>query len=155
MTDPKKKTTKQVVSQKVDTSYWEEMEAQGNILTVDPALKRELEEQGLAYRFVNAKKLKESHGYHRRNWVPYRRQSTKPADGPIDFAYGVDPAGYIIRGDLILAVKPVEFARRQREQIDKRTQALTRHNKASAQEIQERAREAGLRDVVIQDGYEA
>jgi hypothetical protein len=64
-----------------------------------------------------------------------------------------DAAGLIRRGDLILAVRPIEHNKAHNDAIRAKNKRLAGHNKAKAQELRDFAREAGVNSKVL-EGYE-
>src|SRR5258708_38384611 len=77
-------------------------DAFGNKLALTADVKKELEEQGLVPRFVNAKQLTEMGGYHAKGWRVYQRPHKDKASGTIDSEgslMGNDPNVFIRRGD--------------------------------------------------------
>lgn len=121
-----------------------------DFFAIDPQLKKEIEGKGLAYRWVNAIKLKANYGYDSRQWQPYKRETQ--GTGMTSFS---DPEGYIRRGDLILAVQPKGVAQARRKQLDARNQAQSqaRFAKTQAEELRQTMRKSGM-DVDIVEGYD-
>lgn len=78
--------------------------ARSNVLQLDPALAKELEEKQLVPRWLNNKIYKEK-GFHRSDWVPYKRESS-PKNSVVT-TQNMD--GYTIYKDLILGVKPKDW----------------------------------------------
>lgn len=76
-----------------------------SMLDVPPELKKELEEQGLECRWINAPKLRGQQGFNKHYWKPYKVNYDK---------IGIDnffrsPDGYLVRGDVILAARPKDI----------------------------------------------
>lgn len=126
----------------------------GNPLTLDDNLKKELADQGLAYRFVDAKRLYEMGGYHDKGWIPYKRTS-KASDsiGLGEFKFGSDPEGIIRRGSLILAVKTAEQVAKHRAFLRVRADRGADFNHEKAEELKKFARDKGL-GAEVYEGYE-
>lgn len=122
----------------------------GNMLTLDPALKAELEAKGLVGRFVDAKRLADTGGFHPKGWVVYKRETSEQSNA--DFRFGLQPDGTIRRGTVILAVKKKEQVARHREflqqKADRYSQAL--YQKQKAQELRETVGSAAI----VHEGYE-
>lgn len=121
---------------------------------LDPQLKQELSELGLVPRWINAKQYLGSGNVHRSGWKAYRVKPKKDADiGGIDFTLGVSPEGYIIRNDLLLAVKTIESHEKYKAQVRKRTEAQEVTDAERAEEMRENARKAGVK-ARIYEGYD-
>jgi len=76
-----------------------------SMLDVPSELKKELSEQGLEYRWINAPRLRGQQGFNKNYWKPYKVNYDK---------IGIDnffrsPDGYLVRGDVILAVRPKDI----------------------------------------------
>ena len=99
---------------------------QESMLDLDNDLKMELKNLDLEARFINFKDYK-SKGFHSQHWKPYKRQS-KPQGGAI---YTVDSEGYTVKGDLILAVKPCDWADTQRKQLKQKADKLHSYSQAT------------------------
>lgn len=115
-----------------------------NRLLIDPALIEEMERKGLAYRWVNAIKLKENHGFDARQWKPYKREKSEGLEN--NFFGGTDSEGYTRRADLILCARP----RKVHEQVKARNQSKIdalagNHRQATREQLQEAARERGIK----------
>lgn len=121
-----------------------------NFFAIDPALKSEIEGKGMAYRWVNAIKLKANYGYDSRQWAPYKRDSQAP--GMSTFS---DPEGFIRRGDLILAVQPkaVNSARKAQVASRNKSQSLADRNKIQAEELRRQLRSNDIK-ADISEGYD-
>lgn len=97
---------------------------------IDPLLRRELKEKGLAHRWINAKKWKDNYGYDPRMWTPFKRESKMT---PGYEAYGItDSEGYTRRGDLILAAQSESIAARRREKIASKNKNMQRDQQKMA-----------------------
>ena len=123
----------------------------GNTLALPEGLKKELAEQGLVGRWVNAKTLYANQGYHPKNWVPYKKKSSDTIDTK-DFLQGNDPSGIVRRGDCILAVKKHEDVAKHRSYLRQKADRYTRFNKEKAEELKNLARENRV-NTIIDEGY--
>lgn len=121
-----------------------------SILDIDPQIKEELAEKGLSYRWINANKFIAQHGFHRTGWKPYQTEK-RERKGALDFGMGVDPEGYIRRGDLVLAVKPEEMQARHRQRLKLKNDLYRGFNKQAADQLRELTRGIGQ----VYEGYEA
>lgn len=124
----------------------------GNQLALPDGVKKELADQGLVGRWVNAKTLYANQGYHPKGWVPYKRKASDTIESK-DFLTGNDPSGIVRRGDCILAVKKMEDVQKHRSYLRGKADRYTRFNKEKAEELRMIARETGLNNV-IQEGYD-
>lgn len=78
----------------------------------------ELRTNGLEARWIDAVELKKNHGYHKQEWQPYKFKCLVEAikTNPfMDAASGFE--GYLIRKQLVLAVKTTEEADKQRNYL--------------------------------------
>lgn len=107
-------------------------------LDIDVALEKELAELDLVYRFINFKTFKK-YGFHKQHWKPYRRAS-RPDN---NVAFNIDPDGYMVRGDLVLAVKPKEWNLARKKE-------LAEKNAKKADAIRDKTNE--FRQVVAKSG---
>lgn len=104
---------------------------------VDPTLKAQIESEGFAVRWINRNKYVENRGDHR-GWRPYQIPIEKrESKGALDFQYGVDPDGYISRGDLVLAVRPVEMQAANKRRIANKNRAQQGYQAQAARELRE------------------
>ena len=122
----------------------------GNALTIGPDLKKELEDQGLVGRFINAKQLYDFQGYHPKGWIPYKRKQCDTI-GSVDFVKGSDPSGIIRRGDCILATKSVAQVDRHRQLLKEKAARLSGYTKEAATSLQALGAPVGAK---IDSGYE-
>lgn len=136
----------------LDSSDFSHEDLDFNILKVDPELKAELEGQGLAYRWINAKNYSSSGNFHKSGWVAYRRKD-EASRGSLDFNYGSSPEGYIIRNDLILAVKKQEAHARWKAKVRQKAEIMSGVNGQKANELREAVRGAGVKARVF-EGYD-
>ncbi len=134
----------------IETFSADDIAGGANRLKIDDELKREIEEQGLEYRFINVTQLKKNLGRHANDWMPYKRKSTSSLN---EFKWGQDPDGYTVSGDSILAVKPKELAEKARALIAFKNKSLTNINKVKADELRQFAKDSGL-SAQIHEGYE-
>ena len=116
-----------------------------NDLDLDPSLVQELKEKNLAYRFINAAQYGKT-GSHRARWIPYKRETKSVT------LFGSDPDGFVRRGDLILAVKPIEAAQKHRQLLDQRAKAQAGINSQHAEQMRQFAKESGVK-THISEGY--
>lgn len=124
-----------------------------NLLRLDPELKAELDEKGFVARWINAKKYLSGGNYHQSGWRAYRKQVSNEDRGALDFNYGVSPEGYIIRNDLILAVKPAEHQEKWKAHLRRKADIQSGVNNSRASELREAAAERGVK-AKIYEGYE-
>lgn len=121
----------------------------GTSLDIDPALKKELKELGLVYRFINYKTFKQR-GFHKAHWKPYMRKST-PDGGAI---FTVDPNGYTVHQDLVLAVKPVDWSVAHKKFLKEKADRLDNIQSTKAQELKSSLKSSGATDAKVFEGYD-
>ncbi len=120
------------------TSIYEES---GDEYDIDPVLKKELKEQGLAYKYIDFKSAKNNGGRSRSGWIIYKRQSEDPRLQGIKAL--ADPDGLVRQGSMVLAVKTEQNADRQRSRRDTMNKSLRQYNKVAAEELEQSARKLG------------
>lgn len=84
------------------------------IFRVDGELKKELEDAGLAYRWINAPKYFKGGNFHRSGWKAYRSKKAGTSEA---FDSGINAEGFIIRNDMLLAVKPAADQERWKARV--------------------------------------
>lgn len=110
-------------------------------MDIDHALKAELKEKKLEYRFIDFKQAKLNGGRSRAGWMIYRRESEDPRLQGI--ASLADPDGLVRQGSLVLAVKTEAGAARQRERRDAQNTTLKKYNEHVTNEVDGQARKLG------------
>ena len=125
-----------------------------SILALDPEIAREIESKGFAFRWINAGKYRAGGNFHKSGWRAYRRETKKDeSPGSLDFNYGTSPEGYIIRNDLLLAVKPKEAHERKLARVRQKAEMMAGVEKRRASELREHMKNNGLGTKVF-EGYE-
>ncbi len=122
-----------------------------NEYDIDSVLKKELEEAGLEYRFIDFKKAKLNGGMSRAGWRIYVRKSSDPRLQGISVLE--DPDKLVRQGSLVLAVKTTNGANKQRSRRDAQNRSLKQYNKTVAEELKNDVRRLGGNSKLIQ-GYE-
>lgn len=115
-------------------------------------ISKELEDKKLGARFISMKALQTHFGSHPKGWRPYKPDCLDSIKG--DLKLGIDPEGFVRRGDTILAVKPLEAVERHKTFLAIQANAMDPDTirRQLADELRSNAREAGV-DTVIKDGY--
>ena len=108
---------------------------------IDLALKKELADKNLEYRFIDFKQARLNGGRSRAGWMIYRRESEDPRLQGI--ASLADPDGLVRQGSLVLAVKTAASAERQRFKRDAQNTTLKKYNEHVTNEIDGQARKLG------------
>lgn len=139
-----KKTAQTVES----TEEYKYEEFFNNTLKVPPAVAADIESKGLSYRWKNANEYRKNYNTMQGYWTPY----TAPQNLR-EMEIGANPEGKLIRGDLILAVRPEGATKAYRAHLDKRNRAHADYNKQKAQELRKSAAAAG-EGIQIHEGYE-
>lgn len=143
---------KMPISQKRENSDFSSEDLDFNPLKLDPELKKELAEQGLVGRFLNARQLQENFGYHKSGWQVYKRKGAVQGAGM--FKFGADPEGHVRYRDLILGVKTVEDHNRWKKRLDQSNRRKTAFNQQAAQELRDMARQAGT-EITVHEGFDS
>lgn len=118
---------------------------------IDVALKAELAELNLEYRFIDFKKAALNGGRSRAGWIVYRRQSEDPRLQGIKAM--ADPDGLTRDGTMVLAVKPKAAADRQRARRDAQNKIMRRYTQTVTQELDGQAKRLGGSSRIIA-GYD-
>lgn len=119
---------------------------------IDPKLKAEIEGKNLKYRWINASKFKEAYGFDKRMWRPYKVDEKSSMSSS---TYGTsDSEGYVRRGDLILAVRPVEIHQKAEDLIKQRNLAnkAAMGSKAAAKALRASFKSNNVKGKIIEDG---
>lgn len=122
----------------------------GNSLGIDPELAATLKAKGLAWRFISYPQLQKMGGTHARGWKPY-----KPDSGKIDnhtFQVGADPEGFIRRGELILAVRPIELNEKHKQYLAQEAARTKGFQASKVEELREMVRD--VPGMEVHEGYE-
>jgi hypothetical protein len=151
------KKGKMPISQKYESNDIQE-DFGGDPLKLSRELRKELEDQGLVGRWLNAKKLQSESGFHQSGWKVYKRPESvrNQPRGSLDYLEGMDPEGYVRYRDLVLGCKTIESHERNKRVIADKNARLSNHkerNKRDADAIRYRAREGGL-DAKVTEGYD-
>jgi hypothetical protein len=127
----------------------------GNKLGLDPAITSALEAKGMDVRFINAKILQDMGGWNEMGWRPVPMKEVCNTTDTHSFQFGIDPNGFIRRGDLVLAQRPKDMGIKHKQylaQENERARIKTK-SKYHAEELRRLADEAGL-DARIHEGYD-
>lgn len=117
-----------------------------DITAIGPELQKELNDKGLAHRWINQAEYVKNGGFHRSGWRAYRSEK-KDASGDI----GTNADGYITRMGLILAVKTNEEQAAHRARLARKNRDMAVSAKSKADEFKSLARKAGAS---VDEGYE-
>lgn len=118
----------------------------GNKLTVPEDIKKDIEEKGQVFRWVDAKKMRENQGYHDKGWVAYKRPATMSSG-----LLGNDPDGLVIRGSMMLAVRDKELNEQHQLYLKNRSAAMSGSLQKTKKELKEQADSVGSKVI---DGYD-
>ena len=151
----KNKQGREPISQKaaIESSDFSHDDLDFNLLKIDPELKAQLDKEGFAFRWINAPKYLAGGNFHQSGWRAYRMKRDEADRGAVDFNFGVSPEGYIIRNDLILAVKPKEQQERWKKHLKKKADLQSGVEMQRADELRSRIRESGFK-AKIHEGYD-
>lgn len=118
------------------------------VLDLDPELEKEIEEQGFAWRWINLQQYRSQGNFHKNRWTPYKRKDVKSDD-----FMPTTNEGFIIRGDCILAVRPIAIAIAHKKAIQAKNDRYKQYNKQQADDLRRTAKESGVK-AKIHEGYE-
>jgi hypothetical protein len=121
-----------------------------NRFHVERELKEYFAARGLKHRWINMTKFR-SDRFHRTGYVPYKREADTPAS-VADQLLGTSPDGFIVRGDMVLAVKQQAQADKYRKWLRDKTDRARRNVREQAgAELRQQLR--GLK-AEIHEGYD-
>lgn len=106
-----------------------------SILRVEPELRKELEEKGYAIRWINAPKYRQGGNFHRSGWKALQFDMSK--EGAKASKFGATAEGFIIRHDMMLAVKRSEDQELHRARIQNRTRQMSFNQDNAKEQLQE------------------
>lgn len=109
-----------------------------NPLALPENFKKQFTDNGLEIRFVNLKKVQQLGGFHERGWVPFTKTKFSNIELP-EFHWGSSPDGKIIRGDLVLACRPISLGDKHRAHLRARANRLDMNQKKNAAELRKMA----------------
>lgn len=116
---------------------WDWSISERNLLVISEELKQEIKDQGLEFRFINASQFREKGNSHHNQWRPYNVKSK----APLELMKGITPEGVLLRGDLVLAVRPKRLGDEYRRRLDDKRQVYKGFNRAKADEMRALSRE--------------
>jgi hypothetical protein len=139
---------KQIKKQAQVSTDFQGITADPFLFDVDPTLKSKIEAEGLTCRWINRANYISNRGDHR-GWRPYQLPKTEmQSKGALDFQYGVDPDGYVSRGDLVLAVRPLAMHEASKKRIAMKNKAQQGFQAEAAKKLKE---QTGMN---VLEGYE-
>lgn len=120
---------------------------------VPEEIEKDIKGKNMAMKWVNLKKLKENYGFHQRDWKPYKiaKNSKLAKENPFITA---DVDGMFVRGDMVLAVKPMSEHQAYKEELAFYSNLNQGINAKHAEELQERAKDQGV-STQVDVGYGA
>jgi hypothetical protein len=121
----------------------------GSLLRIDPAIVAEINKAGLAYRWISLKEFSQNGNFHKNDWMPYKSESLKKTAS--EFSWGSNPDGYLIRKEMVLAVKPKKLQEQHKARIKQRTLIQSQSSKQAAQELKKTLQGSGAS---VYEGYE-
>jgi hypothetical protein len=119
-------------------------------LAIPEAVLQDMKAKGLTPKWLNAKVMAQSYGYHPKGFQVYRPDPSVYKPDPI---FGGGSENVVRRGDLILGYLPNEIVRERKELISKKNTAAKNYEKNTANELRQMAREAGV-NTKIEEGYD-
>ncbi len=113
-----------------------------NMLVVPDVILKKLEKDGYDHRWINEVEFRKNFNMHKSGWLPYHIKNER-AMSSFD---GIDSAGALRRGDLILAVRPKEMTESRRKRINEQLarQSGSKVQKRKAEEFKQVMKDTGL-----------
>lgn len=124
-----------------------------NKLSIPDDIKADAKAKGWELRWLDSKEVFNNGGQHKRDWIPYRRDTSKVPNDLQGFKIGNDPEGIVRRNDLILGFKPKEQAEKHRAFLRQQADRMSRKPQEKAAELRADARRQNL-DVKFTEGYD-
>lgn len=118
-------------------------------LDIPESIKKEIEEKGLAARWINATEFQRQYGFHKSGWTPYKPDNKLPAIAGVSG----DPEGFVRRGDLILATKTKEQHNLHKARLKMKSSMASGYNATKAKELRRFMQESGVKTKVV-EGFE-
>jgi hypothetical protein len=81
-----------------------------------------LAEKGLECRFISRKKYQEEGNRHRHYWAPHRFDNAARDTMSVDSAATAE--GFVVRGEMVLATRPIELGNAHRDLIERKRISL-------------------------------
>lgn len=126
-----------------------------NRVSIPEDVKADMEARGLIPRWLNAKDVAANNGYHKNQWLVYRRPKDMVAND--DLSFGQDPDRVVRRGEMILGYKTIEEVKRHRDYLAKKAHGTKNRgsNSQQAQELRAEARNTfGNSKMIVEDESE-
>lgn len=133
-TETKIKAGKKPISSKPEPDFQVSDSPFGNALSLPEKFVKDVRSAGYELRFINLKRLNDYSGFHPKAWEPYLPSKFGNIEKG-EFHRGSHPDGKIIRGDCVLAVRPISIGDQHRAQIERRRRALSGQEAKNAREL--------------------
>jgi len=151
------KEKRSLPAKKADSNYNLTDDEFGNELQIPKPIKDAMDKEGMVPRFVSAKRLSDSGGYHHRGWQVVNLEKlncayTNPFNGNIE--------KMLRRGDSVLAFKPKAAHEKHKEILSKRANAASasvdEYDKKAAKDANKKLKDKsqGNEYVKMTSGYE-
>ncbi len=111
-----------------------------NPLDIPEELKRELKEQGLDYRWLDAKQMASNNNMHRMHWEIYKRKATSSEDL---IKNGLPADGTIRSGTCVLGVRKIDKSQAHKDFLKEKRVRQNQSLKSQVQQFREEARRGG------------
>lgn len=111
-----------------------------SMLEIPPECAAELKAAGMEARWVDIVQLKKNHGWHKREWVPFKFKCMTQAANPFASIEG-QYEGYLIRQQLVLAGKETSKVEARKRHVRMRTQMQANPGKLKLAEFNQFVKE--------------
>lgn len=124
---------------------------EASILDLDPAIQRFLDGKNLAARWINGTKYTKAGGFNKDGWQPLKvADIPKEALQTMSLGFGTSGDGYLVRNDLLLAVRPKERQEAHKQMLARRANAQAGREQANAAALREHIGRTGK----VFEGYD-
>lgn len=119
-----------------------------SLVDIPADCQKELKEKGLEGRWIDIVQLQKNHGFHNQGWEPYKFDCKLASTANPFIKKDSSLDGFLVRKQLVLAVKTSQAASQQRARIQARNKQLSDPASLKVREMREYIKQSGLDSVV-------
>lgn len=142
---------KDPISQKTDLTMEFGNRAK-SMMDIPKECQQELDKSGMEGRWIDIVKLKTNHGWHKREWQPFKFTCLDQKNNPFGAPDG-QYEGYLIRQQLVLAAKSKDKVAQRKAYIKARTDMQADPGKLKINEFKQLVRDTGSK-IRVHEGYD-